>query len=154
MTVMELIRRETRGFSFLQGLVILIVGASAMQMTLWVTDRTPPFTLKRSWAVNTAVPGGTVVIRYEIERHRSCPYRTDRYIITSENIRIPLSDSEDGGAPGALGLVEYGVDVDVPARVPPGPTTYLAILSYRCNPLQYYYPSVIRVPTRFVVAAR
>ena len=146
------IAKDFRTLSALQVLSLLVIGAAVGQIARWSTDWEPPFTFISSTPSPYALPGGTMVVRYKIERHRSCPFRTDRYIITSENVRVALSDSEDGGAPGPMGPVEYGVEVDVPARVPPGPATYLAVLSYRCNPLQYVHPRVISVSTRFVVA--
>ena len=154
MTVIEGIKRDFRGFSFLQGLMLLLIGAATLQVTWWAMDRTPPVETTGAVADGPAIAGGTLVVTYTVERHRSCPYKVDRLVRTSNGAMVPLVDDEWAASPGSLGRDVYKVYVALPLSVDPGPASYRVILSYRCNLLQYLYPIIVRNETPFVVATR
>lgn len=146
------ISRDFRGLSAVQVIFLLVIGAVTMQVSSWAMDRSPPVTIISSKADGYAMPGGTLLIRYTVERHRSCQLKVDRAIITSELTRIELQDSDWAAAPGPMGKDIYKSEVIIPSRVPPGPSVYRVILQYRCNPLQVLYPIIVRTETPFVVA--
>lgn len=152
--MMSTIGRDLRGLSAIQVSFLLIIGAVTMQGSLWALDRTPPIDILASEADGFAMAEGTLFVRYTVERHRSCQLKVDRSIITSEQVRIELQDSDWAAAPGPMGRDTYKSEVIVPHRVPPGPSLYRVILQYRCNPLQALYPIIIRNETPFVVAGR
>lgn len=152
--MMESLGRDFRALTAIQVLLLLIIGAITLQLALWATDRTPPIDIISSEAESYAVPEGTLFIRYTVERHRSCQFKVDRSLITSEQVRIELADSEWAAAPGPMGRDSYKTEVIIPSRVPAGPSRYNTILKYQCNPLQALYPIIVRTETAFVVAMR
>jgi hypothetical protein len=113
----------------------------------WTADKEAPTRINRVEVLDNAVPpGGTVRIRYHVNRVRSCPVQIDRILYDAQRSRTTLEDLTFAASPGPLGDDAYIVQLRVPNSFVEGPATYQTIARYECNPLQRLWPIIVQAP--------
>ena len=121
--------------------LFIMVGTAAGVLSWWAVDRQVPMTVVHAEAINkNVVPGGTVLVRYNVVRHRSCAVRLEQVIFDADRVRYPLEIEEYFADPGPIGEEHFAVPISVPHNINPGVARYRAFRQYQCNPLHYIWP--------------
>ncbi len=128
--------------------VVTFATAGLMAATLgyWANDREPPTRIISAESINhTVQPGGEVLVRYKVERVRSCRVHIDRVIYDALNVRRDLEDVDYAASPGPLGEQTYSVAITIPRNTNLGQARYKVITTYYCNPLHTYFSPIVSV---------
>jgi len=127
--------------------LLLILGTAIV--TLWSSQRTPPVDiLEESVETPIVTMGEALRVHYIIDRKDVCHVHLEQFLFDSRRGRFSLPDDDYSVAPGNVGRDEFSIVVPIPKGFLPGPATYRAIRSYRCNPIQAWldWPIIVTAP--------
>jgi hypothetical protein len=126
-------------------LVTLVVSAAlGGALGLWTIDRDPPVVINQAEVLTPEVPpGGTLRIKYHLNRRRDCESHIDRILYDSAKVRGLLPDIDFAKTPGQLGNDEYTAEIRIPETFSEGQAVYRLISVYRCNVIHKAWPITI-----------
>lgn len=111
-----------------------LLGKQTDKVVQSAIDRAPPFVYREALAVERTVPaGGSIDIRFDVERFRICQvlnvyrYVTDRDGIDHAVVTYTVASNTRPGRE------TYDRTITIPEVVPPGPASYRIRLKYACN---------------------
>lgn len=115
-------------------------------LSWWTVNRDLPVeVISRTVLTPEIKPGGDLLIRREVFRAKDCPTQVDRFIIDANGRRWILED-QDFASFGKLGLDTYTTATPTPPSMAEGKATYSSATTYRCNPVQEFFPLRTRSP--------
>lgn len=140
--------------SFLKRQVVpAVLSAIIAGPTAWMAlDNDPPVIIVSAMPQTDAVlPGENLAINFIVDRNRSCPAHTDRYIIDGQSIRRELLGLDLPASPVAV-HEHQTLLITIPLATSPGFAVYRATISYFCNAWQkWVYPLRVVLPDQHFV---
>jgi len=142
---------------------------SVVMVALWVAmitlfvgfnlNRTPPSSVRLVHVSPTVKAGESVVMLFDIQYNtrRECSRTSVRSFIDSQGIHYFAGEDEMSRRARTTMIRSSREDADsmitvrTPARMNPGPATYVAALSFVCNPFQSWWPITTNVVVPFMV---
>ena len=128
--------------------VVAIIIATSI---LYGFDRREPVTIGApEVAMINVVPGSPVDVHWTQDWHRSCSGVVERTLVTQHG-EIKTFKKFVVDPPSPLRTVAATSQMYVPHNTPPGEATLNSTISFSCNPLQDYWPIVVKAPPIKVV---
>lgn len=142
---------------------------SIVMITLWVAmialfvgfnlNRSVPSTYRLLNVSKVVSAGEPIVMLFDIQydQKRECSRSTVRTFVDAQGIRYFAGDNEMGRHARTAMIRSSREDRDsmitvrTPTRMNPGPATYVAALSFVCNPFQEWWPITTNVVAPFMV---
>lgn len=107
------------------------------------SDRAPPVIVLSSAIGASAPVGGDLVQTTRVYRTKVCHTTLERGIIDAAGVRFDAPDL-DWSAIGDTGEDVISQLVPIDPRAVPGRASLEVVLTYRCNPLHFVWPIVVR----------
>lgn len=109
----------------------------------WVLDRQPPVEVFSTKVLTpTVMQGGDLLISYDFDRKRVCNTTVQRSLFDGANVEFDyVPDTRD-----AFGPIQHDTTVSkvqIPTGASPGPARFRSVVSYRCNPLHWWFPVIV-----------
>lgn len=123
----------------------IVVCLAAGVLGTMVADRDPPIETHSATVTNPEVlPGEMLVIRYKVNRTRSCFVQFSRTLRDSASPvhRVVLPDMIRYPGADPLGEDTYVSVVPIPENFSPGPAVYSTVALYQCNIVHALWPIV------------
>lgn len=135
---------------------LTLVAYVAVRLGSWWNDVEPPvIVFHRGATDDVVVPGGTLVLAYNVQRRRICRTKIDSFIYDSQSVRYTLPKIEYVASPGPLGNQEFKTNIQIPEKAEPGMARYVTTSEYVCNPLHNISPIIIGpTETRFMISPK
>jgi hypothetical protein len=118
----------------------------------WTIDRTPPVNQIYNIITEDVHPGGDIILRSRVFRHRSCQTHIDRVVIDGGGFRYILQDLDFNTAPGVVGEQdEYSSRIPLPLDAASGIATLKMFMTWRCNIIHVIWPIPDYVEVKFII---
>lgn len=121
----------------------------------WSTDTVPPVVVGSAEPTTPVVaPGGTLKIRFQIERQKSCSSTIERILLDGDRVRFVFDEISFHAAAGPLGHDSYAMLVKIPQDAAPGQAQFRMINTFYCNPIhRIFWPITATAPlVDFIIA--
>ena len=123
-----------------------VVAAIIAAAILYGFDRREPVTIGAPEIATVEVaPGSPVDVHWTQDWHRSCSGVVERTLVTQHG-EIKTFKKFVVDPPSPLKSVAATSQMYVPHNTPAGVATLTSTISFSCNPLQDYWPIVIKAP--------
>jgi hypothetical protein len=129
-----------------------LVASMLALMLYWVVDRKPPVDQLYNIITEDVHPGGDIILRSRVFRHRSCQTHVDRVVIDGGGFRYVLQDLDFVSAPGPVGEQdEYSTRIPLPHDAAAGIATLKMFMTWRCNIIHVIWPIPDYVEVKFII---
>lgn len=117
--------------------VVLVFGS----IGFWMQDRSSPTTLLDTVVLTPKVPlRGQLDVQRTVIRHALCHTLIDRAVFDAEGRRFDLGIVAYPNGTGPLGKHTFIRPLQLPDNIMIGKARYIALICYRCNPVQNIWP--------------
>lgn len=131
-------------------LVALLTLLVIAPMSYMIADTEPPyeFDAEQSYVIPSKTAAGhQIVVHWHIIRvNRVCPGMITRYIVDDRTMTKISYDAVPSARQVELGARELNRTFLLPSGIQPGKKWYYSEGYYACNPLQHFYPLIVRTP--------
>ena len=108
---------------------------------IYMLNEPPPSLSYFRGVINSPVPpGGKVIIRIGATTSKSCEAEATRFIVDANNVKTEFDTVMKNSSP------DFTYELVVPVTAAIGPAKMLAVISWRCNFVQRYFPLIVRQP--------
>ena len=130
MTVVQRIWR----FDWLSAVIATPLAVVLAWLVTSIIDRAAPIHYFEAFAVQTtAYPGGTIDIRFDVDRVRTCQVlNVGRYITDKDGVEHAVN-GYTVSTDTRPGRESYSRTITIPDAVPAGPASYFLRIKYACN---------------------
>jgi hypothetical protein len=147
------IDREDQAFTSFQRAIytfMLVVFFGVMAtIGVWYFEPVPSENYQRELLTKQVYPGGEIKLHIQVTWTKTCYSRLRRNIVYSNGVLVPFEREIRLNKEGHRDFV---ISQLIPEDAPPGPTKWIVITEWFCNPLQYWVPkSVDLEPLEFEI---